>query len=63
MPWVGLQCVIVLFPDHTYLLFDLFARPSSPVGDVSDCIFVFECRSSGHGFDPGPVPYTKLIMK
>ena len=21
MPWVGLQCVIVVFPDHTYLLF------------------------------------------
>ena len=20
MPWVGLQCVIVVFPDHTYLL-------------------------------------------
>ena len=21
MPWVGLQCVIVVFPDHTHLLF------------------------------------------
>ena len=21
MPWVGLQCVIVVFPDHTNLLF------------------------------------------
>ena len=21
MPWVGLQCVIVVFPDHTDLLF------------------------------------------
>ena len=21
MPWVGLQCVVVLFPDHTHLLF------------------------------------------
>ena len=21
MPWVGLQCVIVIFPDHTLLLF------------------------------------------
>ena len=21
VPWVGLQCVIVVFPDHTYLLF------------------------------------------
>ena len=23
MPWVGLQCVIVVFPDHTYLLFSI----------------------------------------
>ena len=22
MPWVGLQCVIVVFPDHTHLLLD-----------------------------------------
>ena len=21
LPWAGLQCVIVVFPDHTYLLF------------------------------------------
>ena len=26
VPWVGLQCVIVIFPDHTHLLFkSLFA--------------------------------------
>ena len=25
MPWVGLQCVIVVFPDHTNLLFFLFS--------------------------------------
>ena len=23
VPWVGLQCVIVVFPDHTHLLFDV----------------------------------------
>ena len=23
VPWVGPQCVIVVFPDHTYLLFDI----------------------------------------
>ena len=23
MPWVGLQCLIVVFPDHTHLLLDL----------------------------------------
>ena len=22
VPWVGLQCVIVVFPDHTHLLID-----------------------------------------
>ena len=22
VPWVGLQCVIVVFPDHTYLIFN-----------------------------------------
>ena len=25
VPWVGLQCVIVVFPDHTHLLFYLVA--------------------------------------
>ena len=24
MPWIDLQCVIVVFPDHTHLLFYLF---------------------------------------
>ena len=23
MPWIGLQCVIVLFPGHTHLLFNV----------------------------------------
>ena len=23
VPWVGLPCVIVVFPDNTYLLFDM----------------------------------------
>ena len=23
VPWVGLQCVIMVFPDHTHLLFEL----------------------------------------
>ena len=23
VPWVGLQCVIVVFPDHAHLLFEL----------------------------------------
>ena len=24
MPWVGLRCVIVVFPDHTHLLFNFY---------------------------------------
>ena len=30
VPRVGLQCVIVVFPDHTYLLFG--QNPSSSLG-------------------------------
>ena len=45
VPWVGLQCVIVVFPDHTHLLIDKGARPKDPkiadsknVGDVIKCL-------------------------
>ena len=33
VPWVGLQCVIVVFPDHTHLLFGIKGMPvpDSPV--------------------------------
>ena len=24
VPWVGLRCVIVVFPDHTHLLFNFY---------------------------------------
>ena len=27
MPWVGLQCVTVVFPDHTHLLSDILSGP------------------------------------
>ena len=27
MPWVGLQCVIVIFPDHSHLLFSVDFYP------------------------------------
>ena len=33
------------------------AGPRSLVGNVSDCRCVFDCRSRGCEFDPGPVPY------
>ena len=32
-------------------------RPRSAVGNVSDYRCVSDCRSRGHEFDPGPVPY------
>ena len=35
--WVGLQCVIVVFPDHTHLLFllNLFLNCASAVDDIA----------------------------
>ena len=32
VPWVGLQCVIVAFPDHTHFLFEIinFDPPPPP---------------------------------
>ena len=40
------------------------AGPRSPVGNVSGYRCVSDCRSRGHEFDPGPVPYfpSRLIM-
>ena len=29
MPWVGLQCVLVVFPDHTCLFFELYKNKLS----------------------------------
>ena len=31
--WVGLQCVIVVFPDHTHLLFDSYQNMHYDVED------------------------------
>ena len=31
--------------------------PRSAVGNLSDCRFMSDCRSSGRKFDPGPVSY------
>ena len=35
LPWVGLQCVSVVFPDHTHLLF-YGKRPGKPVCSASE---------------------------
>ena len=29
----------------------------SPVGNVSDCRYLSNCKSKGRKIDPGPVPY------
>ena len=34
VPWVGLQCVIVVFPDHTHLLFFMFFKVNVQNGDI-----------------------------
>ena len=44
--WVGLQCVIVVFPDHTHLLFKSLNDGSVP--DV--CLWPARCS----GFSLGP---------
>ena len=45
VPWVGLQCMIVVFPDHTHLLFNKVsarvqsqANTSPPAKRHSDCV-------------------------
>ena len=39
--WVGLQCVIVVFPDHTHLLFvaklQNFRSKTQPIQTISSC--------------------------
>ena len=32
----------------------------SAVGNVSECRYVSGCRSRGHKFNPGPVPYFRV---
>ena len=37
VPWVGRQCVIVVFSDHTHLLFDCWAFPSQATVVILYC--------------------------
>ena len=37
VPWVGLQCVIVVFPGHTHLLSDVWANSVNPETRVLHC--------------------------
>ena len=34
MPWVGLQCVMVVFPDHTHLLISCFFILNNQAGVI-----------------------------
>ena len=57
-----LRFVIVVFPDHTHLLFLLsisviITGPHSAVSNVSGYRYVSDCNFRGLEFDPGPVPY------
>ena len=40
VPWVGLQCVVVVVPDHTHLLFD--GLGASLIADCKDSFFLRE---------------------
>ena len=42
---------------------DLLTGPRSAVGNVSGYRCVFDCRSRGREFDPGPILSWRLIMK
>ena len=41
VPWVGLQCVFVVLPDHTHLLFLLFLLSKYSVGLKTLNFFLF----------------------
>ena len=44
MPWVGLQCVIVVFPEHTHLFTDILITTNPlPTKKIllSDCFYIF----------------------
>ena len=48
VPWVGLRFVIVVFPDHTHLLFDACQekdadQPTHPFSIISIFVF-FDCN-------------------
>ena len=42
MPWVGLRCVIVVFPDHTHLLYEVVEIQIYPCIYCSDIICFYK---------------------
>ena len=49
VPWVGLQCVIVVFPDHTHLeaitISDSLVVPVLPAKSDSDVMYCLQTLS------------------
>ena len=48
--------LICILAGHTYYV-GPGGEVQSPVGYVSECRYMSDCRSRGREFDPGPVPY------
>ena len=46
VPWVGLQCVIVIIPDHTHLHFE--KSPATEPIFYGDITFVFKRNMEKH---------------
>ena len=47
VPWVGLQCVIVVFPGHTHLLFEIVSKPLQQV-TIESCSVSFRAKLLTH---------------
>ena len=63
MPWVGLNCVIVVFPGHTHLLFSFLEvsvyvsirqRRTPPINVYDSITIIFIVLKSGN-YRPPPV--------
>ena len=71
MPWFGLQCVIVVFPDHTHLLFCVFDQALRQATRLENMVqlFIVESHVIGikpvHGIDDAIAKYVfdKVVEK
>ena len=66
MPWVGLQYVIVVFPDHAHLLFALFAHVTKDARFLWDkhnttTSFSVCCYLDFTQYDQQEMPQSRLI--
>ena len=48
MPGIGLQCVLVVFPDHTQLLFGLYVMLLYPSENLNEIIASFHKLLNGN---------------